>query len=61
MKMNFIPICPNILFIMPKNGKVDWLEARAPDRANTASLFHSFNHLFEKVGVVIFVRIRKTC
>lgn len=46
---------------MPKNGKVDWLEARAPDRANTASLFHSFNHLFEKVGVVIFVRIRKTC
>lgn len=28
------------------------------DRANTASLFHLFNHLLEKVGAVIFVHIQ---
>ena len=29
------------------------------ERANTASLFHSFNQLLEKVGVAMFAHIQK--
>ena len=41
-------------------GKVEWPEPLEPfsfDSVNTASLFHSFNHLLVKVGVVIFAHI----